>query len=59
MSSKRNSDDVTPDSIAYTYFEISIYLHGLQPHIREFLVRKDRVQDVPTEYPTHDMTDQD
>jgi hypothetical protein len=39
---------------------IGIYLLGLQPHIREVLARKDNVvQEVPVEYPTPDMVDQD
>jgi len=43
-------------------FEVSIYLLGLQPHIREFIARKDKVipqavQEV--EYTTPDMEDQD
>jgi hypothetical protein len=40
--------------------EIGIYLLGLQPHIRDVLARRDKVQDVQeVEYPTPDMDDQD
>jgi len=40
--------------------EISIYLLGLQPHIRDVLAQKDTVvQETPVEYPTQDMADQD
>jgi len=40
--------------------EIGISLLGLQPHIRDVLARREKVQDVQeVEYPTPDMDDQD